>query len=722
MRLSAKTALAALAALLLIPAATRAQDAAATVAAGPQGPIPYTALRHRTTRSRLAHPGPRTTTAKAATTRIPTAENAPAALITAPALPATAAGARLATVEPLPQAELEAFTDGLIRDAMDREHIAGVTVAVVQNGQVVLKKGYGAASLSPLRRVDPDTTLFRIGSISKTFTWIALMKEVEAGRMRIDGPVNLYLPETLQIRDQGFRAPVRVINLMDHSGGFEDRALGQLIEKNPARERALSEYLRQEWPRRMESPGAISSYSNYGAALAGEAVSYVTGRPYERLIEDEILSPLALNHTTLREARPRVAGLPGPMPQALTSDLSQGFRWTASGFKSRPYEYLGHVAPSGSASSTAGDMARYMSMLLNEGHLDGATIYGPRAAEAFRTPIRQTPAGINGWAHGFIQYALPGGHMGFGHDGATLSFVSRMVVSPDLKLGVFISTNTETGAELIRRYPDRLVRQFYMPPQIFPRPGDPALLAQAKRFEGHYVSSRRKFGGLEGLIDLLQAGVKVEVTPEGRLLTIGAEGPRAWVPVGDPAAGRFISATGDEHLAFLGDGRRADAFLGALGDQTYQRANLWSQASVLVVLAALTALCAAATLAGIFLRNRREFRETSIQNLAGLVQNLQAALWLTAFALFGMWLSETGDTAAVMYNWPGASLVIAEGCAIVSALLTGGTALAVPYIWRGGRRVDSWTQLRKTGFTVTVLIYLSLSILLLHDLWEPLRW
>ncbi|WP_336605199.1 serine hydrolase domain-containing protein, partial [Phenylobacterium aquaticum] len=129
-----------------------------------------------------------------------------AALTTAPALPATAAGARLATVEPLPQAELEAFTDGLIRDAMDREHIAGVTVAVVQNGQVVLKKGYGAASLSPLRRVDPDTTLFRIGSISKTFTWIALMKEVEAGRIRIDAPINLYLPEILAVKDQGFRA------------------------------------------------------------------------------------------------------------------------------------------------------------------------------------------------------------------------------------------------------------------------------------------------------------------------------------------------------------------------------------------------------------------------------------------------------------------------------------------------------------------------------------
>ena len=67
---------------------------------------------------------------------------------------------------------------------MDRHHIAGVTVSVVQNGQVVLEKGYGFAA--PGRAVDPNTTLFRVGSISKTFTWIALMKEVEAGRMRLD--------------------------------------------------------------------------------------------------------------------------------------------------------------------------------------------------------------------------------------------------------------------------------------------------------------------------------------------------------------------------------------------------------------------------------------------------------------------------------------------------------------------------------------------------------
>ncbi len=176
-------------------------------------------------------------------------------------------GPRLQPGTPIPPAELEAFVDGVVREAMTTGHIAGAAVSVVQNGQVVLKKGYGFAA--PGRAVDPDNTLFRIGSISKTFTWIAVMKEVEAGRMRLSAPIDLYLPEPLQIPDQGFAQPILVRDLMSHSGGFEDRTLGQLFERSPDRIRPLADYLREERPRRVRPSGQVSVYSNYGAMLAG---------------------------------------------------------------------------------------------------------------------------------------------------------------------------------------------------------------------------------------------------------------------------------------------------------------------------------------------------------------------------------------------------------------------------------------------------------------------
>jgi CubicO group peptidase (beta-lactamase class C family) len=722
MRSTVFAAVAALALLLLPQAGASAQDGAPAL---PKRPVPYARLNPRP-----AKPGPHPAAASAAPATAPptTAPASPApareAAAEAPAKPtpaplaaapppvaarAPAPAARLAPGQAVPAAELEAFVDGMINDAMAREHIAGAAVSVVQNGQVLLKKGYGFASLTPDRAVDPDRTLFRVGSISKTFTWIAVMKEVEAGRMRLNQPVNLYLPEKVQVRDQGYDQPVRLQNLMDHSAGFEDRALGQLFERDFERVRPLDLYLRQERPKRVRPPGVLSSYSNYGAALAGEAVTYSSGRPYERLIEDEILTPLGMAHTTFREPHAPKAGLPGPMPARLVPDISDGYRWTPVGFQRRDYEFIGQIGPAGAASSTAGDMARYMLMQLGGGQLGGVQIYGPVAAQAFRTPLRATPVGINGWAHGFMVFDLPGGHRGYGHGGATLSFFSNMVVIPDLNLGIFITTNTDTGRPLVSRFPDRLVQHFYASPSPFPRPGSPELARRADDFSGYFLTTRRAYSGLEGFVDKLQGGADVAVTREGRLATSAGGEVKTWVPEALDE-GRFIASQGAERLSFDMAQGGARAFHVANGTQVFERMSFWRQPQALTLLAALSAAAALATLAGVVIRNRRENRENQVQTRASLVQTIQGVLWLSAFALFGLWASRTGDAASIMYRWPGALMIMASACALVAAGLTIATLVAVPAIWRGGRRVDSWTPLRKAFFTVTVLIYAAFSV------------
>jgi CubicO group peptidase (beta-lactamase class C family) len=722
MRSTVFAAVAALALLLLPQAGASAQDGAPAL---PKRPVPYARLNPKP-----AKPGPHPAAASAAPATAPptTAPASPApareAAAEAPAKPtpaplaaapppvaarAPAPAARLAPGQAVPAAELEAFVDGMINDAMAREHIAGAAVSVVQNGQVLLKKGYGFASLTPDRAVDPDRTLFRVGSISKTFTWIAVMKEVEASRMRLNQPVNLYLPEKVQVRDQGYDQPVRLQNLMDHSAGFEDRALGQLFERDFERVRPLDLYLRQERPKRVRPPGVLSSYSNYGAALAGEAVTYSSGRPYERLIEDEILTPLGMAHTTFREPHAPKAGLPGPMPARLVPDISDGYRWTPVGFQRRDYEFIGQIGPAGAASSTAGDMARYMLMQLGGGQLGGVQIYGPVAAQAFRTPLRATPVGINGWAHGFMVFDLPGGHRGYGHGGATLSFFSNMVVIPDLNLGIFITTNTDTGRPLVSRFPDRLVQHFYASPSPFPRPGSPELARRADDFSGYFLTTRRAYSGLEGFVDKLQGGADVAVTREGRLATSAGGEVKTWVPEALDE-GRFIASQGAERLSFDMAQGGARAFHVANGTQVFERMSFWRQPQALTLLAALSAAAALATLAGVVIRNRRENRENQVQTRASLVQTIQGVLWLSAFALFGLWASRTGDAASIMYRWPGALMIMASACALVAAGLTIATLVAVPAIWRGGRRVDSWTPLRKAFFTVTVLIYAAFSV------------
>ncbi len=683
----------------------------------PKAPVPYAKLRAKPSAPKpitTEIPSPAAPNTEAKTDTIsPAAE----AIVTADTVPAATAaakrvapGAKLSAGQAMPAAELEAFVDGLLRDAMAREHIAGATVAIVQNGQVVLKKGYGFASLSPRRPVDPNQTLFRVGSISKTFTWIALMKEVEAGRIRLNQPINLYLPEKVQVKDQGYDQPVRVENLMDHSTGFEDRAFGQLMERDYNQVRPLDLYLRQERPKRVHAPGAVSSYSNYAAALAGEAVTYTSGKPYERLIEDEILVPLGMAHSTLREPHPAKAGLPAPMPANLVDDISEGYRWTPLGFMRRDFEFIGQAAPAGAASSTASDMARFMLMQLGDGRLGSATIYGPATAQAFRSPLLKTPVGINGWAHGLMVFDLSGGYRGYGHGGATMSFFSNMVVVPDLNLGVFISTNTDTGRPLAARLPEQIVQQFYAPPQLFPRTGSPDLAERRKVFAGYYLTTRRAYSGLEGFVDQLTGGANVDVTRDGRLLTKVGGAIHTWVPEGGLDQGRFIETEGSERLAFDMRDDRARAFHPASGTQLFERAPFWRKPLTLAILTALAATAAMVTIAGVVLRNRRKLRENQIQSRASLVQTIQAVLWLLALALFSLWAAKIGDVTQIMYRWPGALILTASACALVAAGLTATTFLALPAIWRGGRRVDSWTHLRKAYFTLTLLIYGAFSI------------
>lgn len=690
-----KAALAALAGLLLIgPAMAQDAPGASPIppfpATAPKAPIPYTQLHRKPSK-----PKPRPA---------PKAISAP----TSPLAPGQAPFTALTASAPIPPEQLEAFVDGVVREAMARDHIGGVTVSIVQNGQVVLKKGYGFSRLNPARPVDPDRTLFRIGSISKTFTWIALMKEIEAGHMRLDAPVNLYLPQSLQVPDQGFDQPVRLRHLMTHTAGFEDRVLGQLFEDDYSRVRPLNVYLRQERPRRVHAPGSTLAYSNYGAALAGEALSNVTGKTWEALSEDEILIPLGLTHTTFREPHPEKEGMPHPMSPALAADVSDALHWTDDGYERRPFEYVGHIAPAGSASSTAGDMARYMLLLLNGGALDGRTVFSPQIARWMRTTLYRPAPGASGWNYGFEDLALPGGRRGFGHMGATLSFMSNMTLAPDLGLGVFVSTNTDTGDQLRQRLPQQIIQHFYGPSPDIPPPGSRALTQQASVYDGHYLTSRRAYGGMEGFVESLIGFTNVQVTPGGYLSTTDNDGVRLWAATDKP--GVFRSVDGPETIVFeVRDGRAVRIF-GASGTAVYGRRGDWAGPNLLAVLAGLTVLASIATLIGLAFRSSRDFRQTTVQARASLMQTTQAVLWLVAIACFGAWAAGTGDTARVVYDWPGPWIVLASACALVAAVLTIMTLIMAPVIWRGGRRVDSWTGGRKLRFSMTVLIFTAFAL------------
>jgi hypothetical protein len=362
-------------------------------------------------------------------------------------------------------------------------------------------------------------------------------------------------------------------------------------------------------------------------------------------------------------------------------------------------------------------MARLMLLILGSGTLDGAAVYGPPTAQAFRTVALSTGPGIDGWAGGFHQRRLPGGFDGFGEEGGTLSFASDLVTAPALGLGVFVAGDSAGARRLAEQLPALIVSRFYAPPD--PRPqGSPDLIANRAAYQGSYVSERRRYGGLEQFVALLGQTARIEVSPQGALLVRQMGAGQAFAPTG--AAGQFRQVDGARLAGFQLAGGVAQRWLPPSGLQTYARAGFLQRRRTLLAMAAVALLAAGATLAGVFTRDRRDFRQTPIQSQAGALQAGAAVLWFVAAGAFAVWgLRALNDPSLAYFEWPGPWVMIASSCALVAALCSALQLLLLPGVWRGGRRVDSWTGGRKFAFSVTTLVFLAFSALL--GLWGALE-
>ena len=620
-------------------------------------------------------------------------------------------GGRLAPGQAIPAVELEAFVDGVMRDAMATDHIPGATVAIVQGGRPVLIKGYGFAR--PGVAVDAQRHLFRIASVSKTFTWILLMREVEAGRIRLEAPVNDYLSADLKIPDQGFRTPIRVVDLMAHAGGFEDTALGHLFTDDPAKVTTLRDYLKRHRPNRVREAGRFATYCNWCVALVGEMVAGTAGaRDFQTLAERDVFAPLGMTSTTFRQPFPARAGLPAPMPRAMADRLSTGFQWNGSGFTETKFEF-GSMDPAGSVSTTAPDMARYMIALLADGRIDGErSLFGPAAAQAFRTPLLKEPPGVNAWAHGFMAQTGPGGFRWFGHGGALSNYFTGMQLYPELDLGVFVSVNSNTGRPISERLPAHVVARFYAPANETLLPPDPKLKDRAERYAGYYLGTRRSYTGLEGFVYRFISGGEVAVTPEGYLVVAAGGSARQYAPDGRPDG--FVSTDGRARVTFNMDGERATSFRGASGTQTFERAGWVDHPNNLLIVVALTVLAAVAAIVGAFTRLGRDVRPTAPQRLSNLVFLGASASWLAAFGLAGAW-AMSAESSATFYGWPQPTIIAASAMLLLSALATLALVVLLPLAWRGGgRQGEGWSVWRKLRQTVGVLVFAAAAYTALH--------
>ena len=371
-------------------------------------------------------------------------------------------------------ADLSGWLDGLVPGALKSSEIAGAAVVVVKDGKVLVAKGYGYADVAARRPVDPETTLFRVASVSKLFTWTAVMQQVELGKLDLDTDINVYLD--FKIPDT-WPKPITLRNLMTHTSGFEETNKNTYAP-DAASMPALGALLKSWVPERMFPPGEVVAYSNYGAALAGYIVERVSHERFEDYAAHHILGPLGMRHATFVQ----------PVPAPLSADLAKGYV-LGSGAPS-PFELV-ELRPAGGLSASATDMARFMIAHLNDDAYDGNRILTPQSARLMHSEVFRTDPALPGMGLGFWHLDRDG-HVVVAHTGDTVLFHSGLYLVLDAHTGLFVADNSEgDGTDLPRNMFQAFLDRYFPAAPMVQGPTLSTALADGERIAGTYENSRR---------------------------------------------------------------------------------------------------------------------------------------------------------------------------------------------------------------------------------------
>ncbi|MGB7070471.1 MAG: serine hydrolase domain-containing protein [Pyrinomonadaceae bacterium] len=469
-------------------------------------------------------------------------------------------------VNSMTAADVGAFLDGILPQQLERENIAGATIAVVKDGKLLFSKGYGYSDVANKKPVSAEETLFRPGSVSKLFTWTAVMQLVEQGKLDLDRDVNDYLDFKIP---EAFGKPITLKNILTHTPGFEE-TVKDLFTVGAEKDPELGGYLKTHIPGRIFPPGTTPAYSNYATALAGYIVERVSGRPFNDYIAENIFKPLGMANSTFSQ----------PLSPALAPNMSNGYR-LASDTEVVPFEIVVPF-PAGSLSSTANDMAKFMLAHLQEGQLGEGRILRPETVRLMHSRLFALDDAALGMAHGFYEESR-NGHRIIGHGGDTIAFHSDLHLIPDTGVGFYISYNSGGKGEASSR--SMLWKAFldrYYPYTPAPEAVLESAKIDAKAVSGNYELSRRSEGSFLKAASLLGEAT-VAANEDGTIsiamLTEPDGIPIRWQEV---APMTFRDVNGQNTLIFKPDANGNMQIVLPYPFMVFQRVGFWENSSILM--------------------------------------------------------------------------------------------------------------------------------------------
>ena len=432
-------------------------------------------------------------------------------------------------------ADVETFIDGLLPLQLKRDDIAGATVAVVKDGKLLFAKGYGYADVEKKKPVSAQDTLFRPGSVSKLFTWTAVMQLFEQGKLDLDRDINEYLDYKIP---DAFGKPITLKNILTHTPGFEEQ-IKDLFTTDSSSKPNLGQYLKTHIPARIYPPGTVPAYSNYATAVAGYIVERVSGRPFEDYVNENIFKPLKMERSTFGQ----------PLPPGLAELMSNGYRLGSGTAES--FEMI-NPFPAGSLSSSATDMAQFMMAHLQDGRLGDAQILKSETARLMHSRLFALDDAVNAMCYGFYEESR-NGHRIIGHGGDTVYFHSDLHLVLDQNVGFFVSYNSAGRGDSPGRVTlwEAFLDRYY--PYTPPAATSSTAKDDANAASGSYILSRRSENSFLKAASLVSQ-FTVSAEGEGDIVTpqlTGSNGqPKRWQAIGPMT---FRERDGQDKLVFKPD-------------------------------------------------------------------------------------------------------------------------------------------------------------------------
>lgn len=428
----------------------------------------------------------------------------------------SAVGFAAAKTEPKPAqsiAELQQQLQKILNDT----HTPGVSVAIVHKDGPEWVSAVGLADVAGKKPGTADT-LFRIGSTSKAFASLSILKLADEGKLSLNDPISKWIPEVWFRNKWEASDPVRIVNLLEHTTGWDDLHLRDYaLDAKGMDLRSALEYGKESRVSRWR-PGTRMAYCNTGPAVAAYIVEKATGMRFEDYVQRNFFDPIGMKTATYYQP---------PAATAVTLYMNDG---------RTPFPYWNIIyRPAGAINASAKDMAAYVQFYLNRGTVNGVTVIPAADIDRMESPV-STWAARDGLKDGYglsNYWSIMDGFVYHGHNGGVNGGLTEMNYLPGYGVGYFFSINSGNGDAFNRI--SKAIRGYIT--AKLQRPAVPAaapMPLEASQYSGWYEpdASRTEISHfLERLAGISHLGFS-----QDRMTLTGLSGPSNFVPVG----GRFF--------------------------------------------------------------------------------------------------------------------------------------------------------------------------------------